>query len=59
MRSILDGYLTDECKTCPCWQDGSNGKGYGCGTTVPIDLCPAFKKMMEADKQYTEIEEEE
>ena len=46
MRSIFDGYLTNECKNCPCWQDGSNGKGYGCGTPTKIDLCPTFKEMM-------------
>lgn len=47
MRSIFDGYLTDKCKNCPCWRDGSDGKSYGCGTPTKIDLCPAFKETME------------
>lgn len=51
MRSILDGYLTDACKTCPCWQDGTNGYGYGCGSQVPIHLCPDFAKVMEEEER--------
>lgn len=50
MKSILDGYLTESCKDCPCWKDGSDGT-YGCGTNIPIHLCPAFAKMMEEDEK--------
>lgn len=46
-RSCLDGYLTDGCKNCPNWADGTDGRGIGCTTSFPIDLCPHFKKMME------------
>lgn len=56
MRSIFDGYLTDECKDCSCWRDGSDGT-YGCGISVPIHLCPAFKKMMEMDEAKGERNE--
>lgn len=43
-RSCLDGYLTEGCKTCPDWHDGSDGS-IGCGTHFPIMLCPYFARM--------------
>ena len=49
--SVLDGYLTPECAACEDWSDGSDGRGLGCNTRVPIDWCPAFKKMMEDDER--------
>lgn len=58
MRSIFDGYLTDGCKNCPDWLDGSDpNKGYGCGTHYPIDWCPHFAKLMEEDnKRWSKVE---
>ena len=47
MKSCLDGYLTDACKTCDMWKDGSTDEGLGCGTHYPIDFCPDFKKAYE------------
>lgn len=52
MKSILDGYLTEGCKDCFCWADGTDDRGYGCATTQPIDRCPYFRAMME--KEYHE-----
>ena len=45
--SVFDGYLTPECSECDNWSDGSDGRGAGCNTSVPIDWCPAFKRVME------------
>jgi len=45
-KSCLDGYLTEGCKICPYWFDGSNPEaGIGCGTPFPIMHCPFFAKM--------------
>ena len=51
MRSVLDGYLTEGCKTCSMWSDGHDGRPLGCNTNVPIDWCPHFKKLMEEDEK--------
>ena len=47
LPSVLDGYLAPECAECEDWSDGSDGRGLGCNIRVPIDLCPAFKRVME------------
>ena len=48
--SCLDGYLTEGCKTCEDWCDGSNGS-IGCGTHYPIAWCPYFSEMMRRDNE--------
>ena len=58
-RSCFDGYLTPECANCPDWMDGTpneNGEwSIGCGSRWPLDMCPAFRKMSEEEKnQKTE-----
>lgn len=55
MRNCFEGYLTEGCKDCPDWRDGTRGM-IGCATHYPIDWCPYFKKMMEDDAKR-EIEE--
>jgi len=42
--NCFEGYLTEGCKDCPDWCDGSNGS-IGCGTKYPIDWCPYFSSM--------------
>ena len=49
--NCLEGYLTDGCKTCPDWLDGTEGRGIGCGTRRPIDECPHFRAMFEMDRK--------
>ena len=49
-RCCLTGYLTEECKTCPWWADGSNG-AIGCAYPGPIMNCEAFAKMYEEDER--------
>lgn len=51
MRSCFDGYLTPECANCPDWADGTDERGFGCATTVPIMWCPAFARMVEEDEK--------
>lgn len=57
MKSCFDGYLTEGCKDCPDWKDGTkydeqgNWLGIGCGTHYPIDWCPHFRKMMEEETE--------
>lgn len=35
-KSFLGGYLTEGCRICPYWMDGSNPDfGAGCGTPFP------------------------
>lgn len=55
-RSILDGYLTDGCATCPDWADGTDDRGYGCACHFPIMYCEHFAKMYseEEAKQQTD-----
>ena len=48
-KSCLDGYLTDGCKDCPDWKDGTDGS-FWCGTHLPIMWCPHFKEMYEAEE---------
>ena len=51
-KSCFDGYLTDECAKCPDWRNGDEyGDGVGCATTLPIMLCPYFKKMWEKEEK--------
>ena len=55
MRSVFDGYLTDECAKCSAWSDGTNGTALGCNCIGPIMNCDAFRKMYENDsKKETE-----
>ena len=56
MRSVLDGYLTEGCKDCCNWSDGTDGRGLGCNTSCPIDWCPCFKAMMEKEAREKEKE---
>lgn len=44
-RNCLEEFLTDKCKHCPFWWDGSNTPGVGCGIPAPIMMCPAFAEM--------------
>ena len=55
-KSCFDGYLTEGCKTCPDWKDGTDGS-IGCGTHFSIMLCPHFKAMYEAEeaKEHKEV----
>ncbi len=57
-KSCLDGYLTDGCKTCPDWADGTGERGIGCATHLPIMLCPHFKAMYEQEERERVAESE-
>lgn len=61
MKSVFDGYLTEGCKTCDCWMDGTNESDWciGCGTSLPIDWCPYFREMMEKDEKERSKHEQE
>ena len=49
-RNCMEGYLTEACKTCEFWLDGSDmSKGIGCNTPGPIDHCEAFVKACAED----------
>lgn len=52
-RSCLDGYLTEGCKTCPDWSDGTNPTqlGVGCACHFPIHWCPHFAQAMRANEE--------
>ena len=51
-KSCFDGYLTPKCANCPDWRDGDvYGDGIGCYTSLPIMLCPYFKKMFEEEEK--------
>lgn len=57
-RSCLDGYLTDDCRNCPHWQDGDVKTGFttyirGCTAPYPIMLCSAFEKQFTKDQKET------
>ena len=59
-KSCFDGYLTEGCKTCPDWADGSDDRGIGCACHFPIMQCPHFAKMFneeEAQRQTDEAKE--
>lgn len=56
-RSCFDGYLTDHCKDCRDWSDGSNGKSLGCNSCYPIDFCPYFVDKVQ-EEMHQEKEEE-
>lgn len=56
-RNCLEGYLTPDCPKCCLWSDGSDGRGIGCNTSVPIDWCPSFKKVYEEDSRNDKIGE--
>ena len=43
MKSCLDGYLTEACKTCEFWKN--NNEEIGCSAPYPIMDCDAFGKM--------------
>ena len=56
-KSCFDGYLTDECKNCGWWKDGTDEyHSIGCGCPFPIDHCEAFHKMEQ--EEYKKLEEE-
>ena len=57
-KSCFDGYLTDGCKDCPDWEDGTEGKGLGCGTHYPIMHCEYFKRMYEEEEKREREERE-
>ena len=50
MKSCFEGYLTEQCKNCPDWRDGTDGT-IGCATHYPIDLCPHFAKMYKEEEK--------
>lgn len=44
-KSCLDGYLTEGCKTCLDWSDGTDdNRGIGCDCRFPIMECWHFAK---------------
>lgn len=49
-RSCLDGYLTDGCKDCPYWADGTDNRGIGCACCFPIMECPYFADMVKREE---------
>ena len=51
MKNCFDGYLTNACKSCPFWKDGTTNEGIGCAYPGPIDHCEAFKKMSEEEER--------
>ena len=51
--NVLNGYLTEDCKNCISWGDGTQpeyGYAIGCCISVPIDWCESFAKMMRTRK---------
>ena len=54
MRSVFEGYLTDDCEKCPFWSDGTNGTALGCAYIGPIMNCSSFKRMYEEDAKNEE-----
>lgn len=54
MLNCFEGYLTDACKKCDFWKDGSDGS-LGCACPGPIDHCEAF---VEAYKKAEEFRRE-
>lgn len=57
-RSCLDGYLTDGCRTCPDWADGTDNRGIGCACHFPIMHCPHFAAMYEQEEREEREEQE-
>lgn len=56
-KSCLDGYLTDECASCPDWKDGTKeGEWIGCGTHMPIMMCPYFAQMVEKEEKENDLD---
>ncbi len=56
-KSCLDGYLTNKCRECPDWSDGTDGRGVGCNTRYPISWCDAFTKMCEEGTKFRKANE--
>lgn len=46
--------FTEGCSTCPFWEDGTEGRGYGCGIPAPIMECRYFRKMYEEEEAKNE-----
>ena len=42
-RNCLEGYLTEQCETCPHWRNDRDA--CGCGCPFPIMECAHFAKM--------------
>lgn len=54
-NNCLDGYLTPECKTCPCWRN--DNQSVGCAINIPIMYCPHYASMVEQRKLTEKIKE--
>ena len=50
MKNCFEGYLTDACKDCGFWHDGT-GDSIGCGAPFPIDHCDDFRKEYEKNNK--------
>ena len=53
-KTVFCEYLTEGCKTCPDWADGTNENGVGCACHFPIMQCPHFSKMINGEKNDAE-----
>ena len=58
MKNCFDGYLTEGCKTCPDWADGTDDRGIGCACHFPIMRCPHFAKMYNEEEALRSAEDE-
>ncbi len=56
MKNCFEGYLTDGCKNCEFWHDGSDN-AIGCGCPFPISHCEDFAEMERKNNQNEEIKE--
>ena len=56
MKNCFDGYLTNGCRNCEYWHDGSDNT-IGCGCPFPISLCEHFAEMERKNNQSKEIKE--
>lgn len=53
MRNCFEGYLTEGCRNCEYWHDGSDN-AIGCGCPFPISHCKYFRKAEETNKVTNE-----
>jgi hypothetical protein len=55
MKNCFEEYLTNGCKKCEFWADGSDPeRGIGCASPFPIMHCPDFAEQYEKDQKEKE-----
>ena len=53
MKNCFEGYLTEGCKTCEYWHDGSDN-AIGCGCPFPISHCEYVREAEKTNKVTNE-----